>query len=135
MTCMPEDLRTFIIGTTGVTSLISTRCHYNHYPEISQRPNIWFRVAMDTEERTMDGVGGLHEATCDVECVGVTELSAQNVADAIKTRLDGYKGTMGTATCQGAFLRDKDDDYLPYSNQSDEGAHVVSFTLNLWYTT
>jgi hypothetical protein len=83
----------------------------------------------------MDGVGGLHEASVDVECAGLTETSAQSVADAIKTRLDGYKGAMGNATCQAAFLRDKDDDYLPFSNQSDEGIHVVSYSLQMWYTT
>lgn len=135
MSHFPEDLRTFIVGTTGVTSLISTRCHYNMVPQASARPNVWFRIASDTEERTMDGVGGLHQAQGDIECVGLTETSAQNVADAVKTRLDGYKGTIGTATCQAAFLRDKDDDYIPYSNQSDEGSHVVAFTLSCWYTT
>lgn len=135
MSRIPEDLRTFILGSTSVTSLISTRCHYNLIPQISARPNVWLRVASDTEERTLDGVGGLHDATVDVECVGLTESSVQDVADAIKDRLDGYKGAMGNATCQAAFLRDKDDDYIPFSNQSDEGAHVISFTLNLWYTT
>jgi hypothetical protein len=135
MTHMPEDLRTFIIGTTAVTQYIGTRCHYNHLPESAIQPHVWFRVSSDTEERTMDGVGGLHEAQVDVECAGLSESSAQNVADAIKTRLDGYKGTFGTATAQAAFLRDKDDDYLPFSNQSDEGVHVVAYSLQMWYTT
>lgn len=135
MSHFPEDLRTFIVGTTAVTGLISTRCHYNLTPQASAHPHVWFRVTQDTEERTMDGTGGLHEAYADVECAGLTEASAQNVADAIKTRLDGYKGTMGNATCQGAFLRDKDDDYIPFSIQSDEGTHVVAFTLSCWYTT
>jgi hypothetical protein len=135
MTCLPEDLRTFIIGTTAVTSLVSTRVHYNHITESVAKPHVWFRVSADTEERTMDGVGGLHEASVDVECAGLTETSAQNVADAIKTRLDGYKGTLGNATAQACFLRDKDDDYLPFSNLSDEGVHVVSYSLQMWYTT
>lgn len=135
MSHFPEDLRTFVTGSTAVTSLISTRCHYNLTPQASARPNVWFRVSSDTEERTMDGVGGLHEATADLECVGLTETSAQNVADAVKTRLDGYKGTMGNSNCQAAFLRDKDDSYIPFSIDSDEGAHVVSFTLTCWYTT
>lgn len=135
MSHMPADLRTFIVGTTAVTQYISTRCHYNHIPESAAKPHVWFRVASDTEERTMDGVGGLHEAQVDVECAGLTETSAQDVADAIKTRLDGFKGTVGNATAQAMFLRDKDDDYLPFSNQSDEGVHVVSFSLQMWYTT
>jgi len=135
MTCMPEDLRTLVTATTPLSTLIGTRCHYNHVPESSAKPFVWFRVASDTEERTLDGVGGLHEALVDMECNASTETSAQSVADALKAKLDGYKGAMGNETAQAAFLRDKDDDYVPYSNASDEGAHVVSFTLTLWYTT
>lgn len=136
MTTMPQDLRTFIIGSTSITSLISTRCHYNKMPQSSQRPNIWFRVTSDTEPRTMDGVGGIHEAFVDIECAGLTEDSTQAVADVLKPRLDGYKGTMGNVTANGAFLSDKDDDYVPFSNENDpEGVHVISFGLHLWYTT
>jgi hypothetical protein len=135
MTTCPEDLRTFIIGTTAVTQYVSTRVHYNHLPEASALSHVWFRITSDTEERTMDGVGGMHEAYVDIECVGNTESAAQNAADAVKTRCDGYAGTMGNISCKGLFLRDKGDDYVPYANLSDEGAHVVSFTGHLWYTT
>lgn len=135
MSHMPEDLRSFIRGTTSVTGLVGTRVHYNSLPAPSARPHIWFRVASDVEERTMDGTGGLHEAGVDVECVGLTEDSAQNVADAVKTRLDGYKGTIGNITASAIFVRDKDDDYIPFSNASDEGGHVVSLNLQMWYST
>jgi hypothetical protein len=135
MSHAPEDIRTCILASTAVSSLVGTRCHYNQLPQASAYPHVWFRIASDTEERTLDGTGGLHEAAADLECVGSSESSAQNVADAVKSRLDGYKGSMGNMTCQAAFLRDKDDDYIPYSNQSDDGAHVVAFTLSLWYTT
>lgn len=135
MSHAPEDIRTYVLGSTGVSSLVGTRCHYTQLPQVSAYPHIWFRIASDTEERTMDGVGGLHEATVDMECVGASQSSVQNVADAVKTRLDGYRGTMGNMTCQAAFLRDKDDDYVPFSIQSDDGAHVAAFTLTLWYST
>lgn len=135
MTTMPQDLRTFVVGTTGVTGLISTRCHYNHIPESSQRPHIWFRVTNDDEPLTMDGVGGIHEADVDMECAGNTEDSAQAVADALKTRLHGYKGTMGNISAKGAFLSNKDDDYAPFSNESDEGVHVIAYSLRLVYST
>lgn len=135
MTTMPEDLRTFITGSTAVTALVSTRVHYNHLPEQSSYPHVWFRTAGDNEELTMDGTGGLHEAQIDLECAGLTETSAQAVADAIKPRLHGYKGAMGNITAQGIFVSDKDDDYEPFSNQSDEGVHVIAFGLRAWYTT
>lgn len=135
MTCLPQDLRTLIVATTAITDLISTRCHYNHVPESAAKPFVWFRVASDNEDLTLDGTGGLHEALCDLECAADSESAAQGLADAVKATLHGYSGTMGNETAQAAFVSDKDDDYLPYSNQSDEGAHVVAFTLTVWYTT
>lgn len=135
MTHMPEDLRTFIVGTTAVTQYVSTRVHYAQLPQSSAYPHVWFRVTSDTEERTMDGVGGMHEAYVDLECAALTPGSAQDLADAIKTRLDGYAGTMGNITARGIFLRDKDDDYIPFTNQSDEGVSVIAFTGHCWYTT
>lgn len=135
MSHMPEDLRAFIVGTTAVTRYISTRCHYNDVPQISAKSFAWFRVAADSEELTMDGVGGLHEAMVDIEAVGATETAAQDAGDAIKVRLHGYKGTPGSITCQGAWISDKDDSYFPYANRSDEGAHVVAYSLRMFYTT
>lgn len=135
MTCLPQDLRTLVLATTPITDLISTRMHYNHVPESAGKPFLWFRVVSDNEELTLDGVGGLHEALVDLECTANSESAAQNLADAVKTKLHGFQGTMGNETAQAMFLRDKDDDYIPYSNASDEGASVVSFTLTVWYTT
>lgn len=135
MTTMPQDMRTLILGTTPVTNLIGTRCHYNHLPESSVMPHVWFRVPSDNEELTMDGVGGLHDAQVDIECAGLTEDSAQAVADVIKARLHGYAGAMGNVSAKGIFLADKDDDYVPFSNESDEGVHVIAFGATVWYTT
>lgn len=135
MATFPEDLRTYITGSTAVTDLVSTRVHYNHIPEASARPHVWFRVSSDNEELTMDGAGGLHEAQCDIECVAITESTCQSVADAVKSRLHGYKGALGGSTAQGLFLSDKDDDYMPFSVGSDEGAHVIAYSLRAFYTT
>ena len=135
MTTMPEDLRTLTLGTTTISGLVGTRMHYNHLPQESAKPNIWFRVSSDNEELTMDGTGGLHEAFVDLECIDDDESGAQAVADAVKARLHGFKGTMGNVSAKGIFVRDKDDDYAPFANVSDEGAHVVAYSVNVWYST
>ena len=132
---MPEDLRTLIRGTTSVTGLVGTRVHYNQLPQESTFPHVWFRVASDDEPLTMDGVGGMHEADVDLECAGLTEASAQSVSDVVKARLHGYAGTMGNISAKGIFLSNKDDDYEPFSNQSDEGVHVIAHTVKVWYST
>lgn len=134
-TTLPQDLRTFITGSTAITALVSSRVHYNYAPISSAKPHIWFRVTNDNEPLTMDGAGGLHDSNVDVECVGLTEDSAQGVADAVKNRLHGYKGALGNITCKAAFVDDKDDDYIPFSVQSDEGSHVIAYNVRVWYST
>jgi len=131
----PANLRTLILGSTSVSAQIGTRCHYNHVPQYSARPNVWLQITSDNEDLTLDGTGGLHEAYADLECVGISESSAQAVADAVKARLHGYKGAMGSLTVQGVFVSDKDDDYIPVSNDSDDGLHVVAYTIRMFYTT
>ena len=135
MAHFPADLRTLIASTTPISALVSTRIHYNMLPQASARPHIWFRVARDEEPRTMDGVGGIHDSNIDIECVGATEASAQDVADAVKTKLDGYSGSAGSSTIRGAFISDKSDEYVPFSIPTDEGVHVVAFDMRCWYTT
>lgn len=132
----PPSLRTYIIGSTYVTDEISTRCHYNaNAPEYSAHPFVWFRVNQDNEELTLDGTGGMHECYVDLECVGDTEATAQAAADAVKARLHGTKGTMGSVTCHACFVNDKDDDYVPYMAEGNEGAHIVAYTVKVWYST
>lgn len=135
MATMPEDLVSFIAGSTAISTLVSTRVHYGQIPQSSAYPHIWCKTTTDNEELTMDGTGGLHEAFVDLECAAKTESEAQALADVVKPRMHGYKGTMGSSTAQGIFLSDKDDEYIPFSNQSDDGVHVIAYTARLWYTT
>ncbi len=135
MANFPEDLRTLMTSTTAITALTSTRIHYNHSPQTSARPQIWFRTSSDTEERTLDAAGGLHEAFLDIECIGETEADAQAVADAVKNLLDGYRGAVTSHSAQGIFVSDKDDQYFPKSINSDDGRHVVAFDARVFYTS
>ena len=137
---MPEDLITYITGTTAVTSLVGSstapRVHYSKIPQASELSHVWLRTSSDTEDRTLDAAGGLHEAFVDIECVASTESAAQSLADAVKDRLDGTSHTaIGNITAQGIFLSDKDDQYIPKSIDEDVGRSVVAFDLRMFYST
>ena len=138
MTTIAEDIKTFVIASTAINSKIGTgtaaRCHYNALPQSSIREHIWFRVSGDTVERTLDKVGGLHEAYVDLECAAALESESQALADSVQGRLDGYAGAMGNSTVQGCFLSDKDDSYEPRIKRTS-GVHVATFDMHLWYTT
>ena len=140
MANFPQDLRSYLAGTTTITSHVGVgatvaRIHYNKIPQLSPQSHIWMRTSSDTEQNALDGLGGLHEAFIDLECVGDTEANTQDLADAVKARLDGVSGTVTSHTVQGMWVSDKDDSYLPKSIDSDDGRHIVAFDVRAFYTT
>ena len=134
MTNIVQDLRTFIAASTPITAIVGTRIHYNQLPQDSSREHIWYRLSSDTEDRTLDKAGGLHDASFDLECSAETEDEAQDLSDVIKARLDGYQGAAGNASVQAIFMADKDDSYDARLAQ-DKGVHTISFDLRCFYTT
>lgn len=135
MTVLAQDLRTFIIGTTAVTGLISTRVHYNKIPQASPLAHVWLRVRSDETGLTLDGANKLHEAFADIEAVADDEDEAQSIYTALHNRLHGYAGAIGNVTAQGIFLSAKGDDYVPFADMGDEGKHVNACEAHMWYTT
>ena len=137
MTVFPEDLRTFLIASTSLSDSLGTTqsVHYNFVPQHMNRAYIWFRTASDTVPRTLDQVGGIHEAFIDIEVVADSESNAQTVADHVHARLDGVKTAAGNSSIKGMFLADKEDDYLSRNIDSDDGRHVIAYELRVWYST
>lgn len=129
------DLTTYLRASTAITALVSTRIHHNTVPQDSSRSYVWFRRSGENEQLTMDGVGELVETDVDLECWTESISAADTLADAVKTRLHGYRGTMGTATVQGMFVTSKDDDYIPRGTFTDSGAHAVSLGVKIWHET
>lgn len=137
MATFMEDFRTFLIASTSLADALGSTVavHYNHVPQHMPRAYIWFRSAADTVLFTMDKVGGIHQANYDVEVIADSESTAQSVADKLRTKCDGYKGTVANSSAQGMFLRDKSDDYQPRGIDDDEGRSVIAYDMEVWYTT
>lgn len=132
---MPAALREILVADAEVTEYVASRVHYNHIPEYSARPHVWFRVSNDNEQLTLDGTGGLHDVLLDLECVDDSETDVQELASHVKTCLHGQKKTMDGVTFQLLSVEDKDDDYVPFSVSGDDGARVVAYTIRAWYST
>lgn len=143
---LASDLRVFLLNSTGVSSLVgssaSGRIHYNEIPQSidDSLARIWYQVADDVTERTLDGQGGLHEARIDLECFARDNpSSAIALAAAVKSRLDGQTGALNSTgsgvRARGMFVEGKSDDYIPRMNFSDEGHDVVALDVLVFYTT
>jgi hypothetical protein len=128
-----EDLRTYLLAATTIQTVVGDRIHHNHVPESSDLPYVWYRRSSEINEVDMDGPGGLFNTEFDIECYAADDAEAQELGDSVRARLNGVRGTVGASTVQGIFVTDKDDDYIPRGDASDDGLNQVALTANVWH--
>lgn len=127
-----HDLRTFLLSKPAVTT-ITQNIHRNAIPEeISQLPWVRYRRTNSNDDITHDQQGGLTQTIFSIDCFGSNQTTADELADAVRTSLRGYRGAMGGTLVHGAFIRDKSDDYDPFPPGSDIEIPFSSMDCEVW---
>lgn len=127
-----QDLRTFLLTKAAVTT-ITKNIHRNVIPEEhNELPWVRYRRTNANDDITHDGQGGLTQTIFSLDCFGSNQDSADDLADAVRTTLEGYRGAMGGTTVHGAFIRDKADDYDPFPPGSDLEIPFSSMDCEVW---
>ena len=133
MATVSEDLKTFTIADSTVGALVADRMHELHVPQTSLKPYIYYSRIGTEDERAMDSAAGdapfRHQYI--VECWGTTPSMADSIADAVRDRLNNYRGTLGSRTVQGVFVQSQSDDYDPRSDGSDRGFFLNALTVEV----
>ena len=127
-----ENLRTFILTSTGISALVSTRVYENTVPMSKDLPFIWY------QRRTVQNLDILGEAEAvpyleyyDVECVDDSVDGAIDLADLTRTKLEGHSGTMGTTVYQWVSVRDQRDDYISRMQAADEQLSISALDVEI----
>ena len=68
-----------------------------------------------------------------VRAPSATSQMASAIAEAIRDRCDGYRGTMGSVAIHCSHLSDQRDDYEAPAEGSDIGIHKITQEYLLWY--
>ncbi len=129
-----EDLIQFLFEDGDVNIIVEGQVSQNIIPQKDELPAIWFQRSGEEEPLDMGGTGGLKATTIDLECLSEDIDQVIELGSKAKTALHGKNGAFGTTTVQGVFVDDKDDDYVPKGNQSDDGIHVSAMTVKVWHT-
>lgn len=136
MATLGQDLRSFIIGSTGVLHVLPTAAkagvvELDRIPEQPPRPRVWMRCRRRYEELDLSGVGGTEETDWDLEIISTSNSSRDSIVSAIKERLHGHIGTMGTRKVQWIAVEDHDDDYMPRGLAGDEDFYYSALSLTI----
>ena len=140
MASLGENFRTFTIGSTSIASLFTAagatiadagRVHQT-FSSTAHSPRIYLRRSNSVQDLALDGSGGLVTSQWDVEVYGQDEDNAIDIADAVKARLDGYRGTFGAGTVQAIFVTDHDDDYEWKGAGTSTGFYSAALSVQIF---
>jgi hypothetical protein len=138
MSAIGENLYTVLTASTEIAAVFTAAgsnvadngaVEQNRMRQAPPDPRIWYRRDLQNEERDLDGDGGIIDSMWDVECQSETLDTAEDLAEAVRDKLDGYRGSFGTQTALGCFVEDHDDDYEPKGVGGEQGVHVCALRL------
>ena len=98
--------------------------------------SVTYHMISSVRTHTMDGPDTLVTPTMQVNSFGASDLEAENVAEAVRTVLDGFSGTVGGVEISYIAMDDQGDldDFEPTDKQvSRHGVrqdYLMTFTEN-----
>lgn len=127
------DLRTYILADAGIAALVGTRMFSNSVPEVYVSvPFIWYRQA---RVEHLDLLGETepvpYREYFDLECVSTDLAGAAALAAAIKTRINGKRGVIGSGTYQAITVHDQYEDYQSRMVEADERLQVSALSVEV----
>lgn len=140
MASIGEDIRAFIIGSTGIATHFDAIgaigvVEQNKIRQQAPDPRIWFQRDNSNEVTDLSGTGGLVESRWDIEVHTDVDGTRFDIADALKRRFNGYFGAFGSRSVQGVFIEDHEDDYFPRGVGKEDGLYVAAMSATIWFTS
>lgn len=136
-----EQLNARLSGSTTITNLVESRIYPLYIKQGDKEdPQLVYEIRDVDDLITHGGVNGLTSADATITCVGRTYAQAETLARAVKSLLNGDRGTWGSGDAavavQGCFLREDgvtDDVYVdPQTEQLIY--HLKVLTFQVWYS-
>ena len=105
-------LRTYTLADATVTALAGIRMYPRKLPQGPTLPAIVYQRIDTRREHDMQGPDGLPRPRVQVTAWAASVAAAEELAAAVRVRLDGYRGAWGSVTigsCLCVGERDLDD--------------------------
>lgn len=108
-------LKAYLIADASIAALVSGRVFPEKMPENNRLTSIVYNRISSVDRYTMTGPSGLVSPRYQIDSWAVTLAQALVLANLVKERIDGYRGTMGSGAVavdvRGVFQADDRSDY------------------------
>jgi hypothetical protein len=136
MSTIAQAITAQLLATQGVTSLIGQAI----YPEYDREadhgyPLAVYKMESVTAQMSASGPTGLESADYVIAAIGKSYADADAVGRAIKTALDGSRGTWSGVAVQGVFLKDDGiaEDFTNDASSDEIAFYTQTLTFQVWY--
>lgn len=134
MITIEEGLKAYLAANAGLLALIAGRVYANKIPQGATMPCLTYQRIDSPRIHSHDtsGSGGTARPRFQLDCWATTYAASKSISDALRSALNGYKGTMGTVnpvTVQSALIQDERFDDYP-----DAGLNRISCDYVIWHT-
>jgi hypothetical protein len=127
-------LRSAMVGTTAVTSLVSSRIYPVLAPASAALPFVTWRRSGIQREQTLGGPMGMPRVSVEYSIYGTTYEEARQVADAMRGVLDGWTGTALGCTVSQTSLEDESDDFVTLAGADLPPVYQITQRFDTWWT-
>ena len=124
-------LRTGLVSSTAVTSLVSSRIYPVLAPASASLPFVTWRRTGIQREQTLRNPMGMPRVTLEYQVYGVTYDQTREVADAMRVVLDGYGGQSENTVVDQVSLENESDDFVSLGGAEMPPAYQITQTYDI----
>jgi hypothetical protein len=125
----------YLTSKVEITTLVSTRVYATVPPSAPTYPFITFTKITDQPNRDQDGSIGLAEVRLQLDAWAFIVQEQQNISEALRNVLDGFRGLMGTELLdvRRCYLETRNTFQEPDKQGKNLPVHRASLDFIIWH--
>lgn len=104
-----KAMRARLVSDATVIGLVGQRIYPGKAPQDTTLPYVVYHRISTTRTPTLGGPTNVPETRMQLDILAATQASAEQVANAVRSRLDGYTGTSASVSVLSSVVEDEQD--------------------------
>lgn len=117
-----SSLRQYLVDS----DIVGTRAFPVVLPQSADLPAITYARTTGAYDHNLKGSSGVAIPTFELDCWAPTYEQADQIAEAVRQKMQGFSGTMGSVTVTSVILDDESDHFEPAQDASDRAVFRIT---------
>lgn len=134
MSDIKEAIRTRILADAGIAAIVGSRLSFGSSDQGDGKPRVVINQIFGEHPHHLLAAAGVAKGFFQISCFAGSSVTASQVMELIRLRMDGFRGMIGEVEVQMCHLDSARSFRHPPANASDAGEHEVSHDYNIGWT-